>query len=232
MEMINDESEIIINDFLNNIGNAMIIQHFLSNIITNSLGNIVNNFLTNIENKIENNIVENEIIEYKTHPTATMIKESFENIGNGDHIGFKKQFFIKCCRNGSTISGCSRFFEVCKRGSEDYYNNDYFLNRFKKIKVKQNDVIEYKVHPIANMIKESFYSIEKANFQGFKKSYFIKCCQKGSSTFDVCRRFSEDYWNLNCFLHQYKSNEIQKQENKTRQDIIENKTKKKTKSKK
>ena len=165
MEMINDENEIIINDFLNNMENEMIIQHFLSNIITNFLGNIMNNFLTNMENKI----VENEIIEYKTHPTATMIKESFENIGNGDHIGFKKHFFIKCCRNGSTTSGCSRFFEVCKRGSEDYYNNDYFLNRFKKIKVKQNDVIEYKVHPIANMIKESFYSIEKANFQGFKK---------------------------------------------------------------
>jgi hypothetical protein len=188
----------------------------------------MNNFLTNIENKI----VENEIIEYKTHPTATMIKESFYSINNGDHIGFKKQFFTKCCRNGSTISNCSTFFEVCRRGTEDYYNNDYFLNRFKKIKVKQNDVIEYKVHPIANMIKESFYSIEKAGFQGFKKSYFIKCCQKGSSTFEVCRRFSEGYWDLNCFLHQYKSDKIIKQENKTRDDIIENKTKKKSKSKK
>jgi hypothetical protein len=40
MEMINDESEIIINDFLNNMENEMIIQHFLSNIITNFLGNI------------------------------------------------------------------------------------------------------------------------------------------------------------------------------------------------
>ena len=144
--MINEYE--IITTFLNNIENEIIIDNFLSNI-------------------------KNYVIEYKVHPIANMIKESFYNINNGDHIGFKKQFFIKCCRNGSTTSGCSTSFEVCRRGSEDYYNNDYFLNRFKKHKVKKNDVIEYKVHPIANMIKESFRNIGDSDILGFHESYFL-----------------------------------------------------------
>ena len=115
MEMINEYE--IITTFLNNIENEIIIDNFLSNI-------------------------KNDVIEYIVHPIANMIKESFYNINNGDHIGFKKQFFIKCCRNGSTTSGCSTSFEVCRRGSEDYYNNDYVLNRFKKHKVKNHEIIK------------------------------------------------------------------------------------------
>ena len=45
---------------------------------------IVNKFLSNVKP-----------IEYKIHPTATMIKESFRNIGDGDILGFHESYF-KC----------------------------------------------------------------------------------------------------------------------------------------
>ena len=36
----------------------------------------------------------------KPHPIASTIKESFQNINDGDFLGFNKSCFIKCCRQG------------------------------------------------------------------------------------------------------------------------------------
>ena len=49
---------------------------------------IVNEFLSNVK-PIENS---------KIHPTATMIKESFRNIGDGDILGFHESYFSKSIR--------------------------------------------------------------------------------------------------------------------------------------
>ena len=82
---------------------------------------IINTFLNNIENNIENNIVE-----YKTHPTATMIKESFLNIGDGDCMGFQKSYFLKRYRiNGDVFSISNR--------TENYWNWNLFLRQFKRL---------------------------------------------------------------------------------------------------
>jgi hypothetical protein len=68
----------IINNLLQTIENEMIMNTFLNNIENNiENGMIMDTFLNNIENNIENHI-----FEYKTHPTATMIKESLQNFGN------------------------------------------------------------------------------------------------------------------------------------------------------
>ena len=50
----------------------------------------LNTFLDNIKY----NII--KPIEYKIHPTASMIKESFVNINDGDILGFNKLHFLKC----------------------------------------------------------------------------------------------------------------------------------------
>ena len=51
---------------------------------------IVNKFLSNVK-PIENSKI-------NIHPTATMIKESFKNIGDGDILGFHESYFSKPIR--------------------------------------------------------------------------------------------------------------------------------------
>ena len=64
---------------------------------------IINNLFQEIDNLIImntflSNIKDNNNVEYKIHPTATMIKNSFRNIGDGDILGFDKSYFLKCCK--------------------------------------------------------------------------------------------------------------------------------------
>ena len=79
---------------------------------------IMNTFLNNLDKPIEK-----KTVEYKIHPTATMIKESFVNMDNGDLIGFQKSYFAKCCKkNWHTIYRIS--FK-----SEEYWDWGLFLRR-------------------------------------------------------------------------------------------------------
>ena len=78
---------------------------------------IINTFLNNIENNI---------VEYKTHPTATMIKESFLNIGDGDCMGFQKSYFLKSYRKNGDI------FSVSNK-TENYWNWNLCLRMFKRL---------------------------------------------------------------------------------------------------
>ena len=97
------------------------------NIVENNIveNNIVENHV--VENHIvENNIVEHNIVENKTHPTATMIKESFLNIGDGDCMGFQKSYFLKRYSiNGDVFSISNR--------TENYWNWNLFLRKFKRL---------------------------------------------------------------------------------------------------
>ena len=78
---------------------------------------IVNKFLSNVK-PIENS---------KIHPTATMIKESFRNIGDGDILGFHKSYFLKCYKK--TIH---TIFQVSNK-TEHYWDLNLFLKHFKRI---------------------------------------------------------------------------------------------------
>ena len=69
---------------------------------------IVNKFLSNVK-PIENS---------KIHPTATMIKESFRNIGDGDILGFHESYFSKSIRKACTM------FRVSNK-SEYHWNNRF-----------------------------------------------------------------------------------------------------------
>ena len=66
------------------------------------------------------------IVKHMEHPTATMIKESFLNIGDGDFMGFQKSYFLKSYRkNGYTFSISNR--------TENYWNWNLFLRQFKRL---------------------------------------------------------------------------------------------------
>ena len=78
---------------------------------------IMNTFLDNI--KDNDSII--EPVEYKIHPTASMIKESFVNINDGDILGFNKLHFLKCY-----MKTVHNLFLVSNR-SEYYWN--YLFNR-------------------------------------------------------------------------------------------------------
>ena len=57
-----------------------------------------------------------------------------------------------------------------------------------------------KTHPITFTIKESFTNINDGDFLGFDKSYFIKCCRKGSSDLFQLSIRTEKYWGWDLFL--------------------------------
>ena len=79
---------------------------------------IMNTFLNNLDKPIEK-----KTVEYKIHPTATMIKESFVNMDNGDLIGFQKSYFAECCKkNWSSI------YQISNK-AEKYWDWGLFLRR-------------------------------------------------------------------------------------------------------
>jgi hypothetical protein len=82
---------------------------------------IINNLFQEIENlMIMNTFLSNvKPVEYKVHPTATMIKESFRNIGDGDILGFHESYFLKSIRKTYTM------FRVSNQS--EYYWNNLFL---------------------------------------------------------------------------------------------------------
>ena len=108
--------------------NKLIMEIELKEIVLKT--DVIENLFQQIENEMIiitflNNI-ENNIVEYKTHPTATMIKESFLNIGDGDCMGFQKSYFLKRYRiNGDVFSISNR--------TENYWNWNLFLRKFKRL---------------------------------------------------------------------------------------------------
>jgi hypothetical protein len=110
-----------------------------------------------------------------------MIKESFININNGDILGFNKSYFLKCYKK--TIQ---TMFLVSNK-TEYYWNNLFYKPMVKPI--------EYKVHPTASMIKESFRNINDGDILGFDKLYFLKCYKKTIyRLFEVSNK-TDYYWN-------------------------------------
>ena len=105
---------------------------------------IIDNLFQEIENLMIMNTFLNTIkpVEYKIHPTASMIKESFRNINDGDILGFNKSYFLKCYRK--TIQ---TIFLVSNK-TEYFWNNLYQKSLLNNIKP-----VEYKIHPTASMIK-------------------------------------------------------------------------------
>jgi hypothetical protein len=73
--------------------------------------NIIETFLNNIKD---------HTVEYKTHPTATMINESFIIYSGGDCMGFKKSCFIKRNRKNGDI------FRISNK-TVNYWNWNLFL---------------------------------------------------------------------------------------------------------
>jgi len=90
---------------------------------------ITNNRMQKKENKNIMNIFLNNLdkpIEYKTHPIATMIKESFRNIGDGEILCFEKSYFIKCCKKNSYS-----IYQISNK-TEKYWDWNLFLRNFKR----------------------------------------------------------------------------------------------------
>jgi hypothetical protein len=83
---------------------------------------IMNTFLNNLDKPIEK-----KTVEYKTHPTATMIKESFMNINYGFTTGFNKLYFLKCYKKA-----WHDVFQVSNR-TEEYWDWNLFLRQFKRL---------------------------------------------------------------------------------------------------
>ena len=100
--------DIIINDLFQEIENLMIMNTFLSNVKDN-------NTVENSKSYLASDSASPGKI--KVHPTATMIKESFRNIGDGDILGFHKSYFLKCYKK--TIH---TIFQVSNT-TEHYWNN-------------------------------------------------------------------------------------------------------------
>jgi hypothetical protein len=82
---------------------------------------IMHTFLNNLDKPIEM-----KTVEYKTHPTATMIKESFRNIGDGEILCFEKSYFIKCCKKNSYS-----IYQISNK-TEKYWDWNLFLRNFKR----------------------------------------------------------------------------------------------------
>ena len=80
---------------------------------------IIENLFQQIENEmIMNKFLKNmksDTVEYKIHPTSTMIKDSFVNFSGGDCMGFKKSCFLKHYRKNGDI------FRMTNR-TENYWN--------------------------------------------------------------------------------------------------------------
>ena len=140
---------------------------------------IINNLFQRIENL---RII--KPVEYKFHPTASMIKESFRNINDGDILGFNKSYFLKCYRK--TIQ---TIFLVSNK-TEYFWNNLYQKSLLNNIKP-----VEYKIHPTASMIKESFKNIGDGDILGFDKLYFLKCYKKTVHTIFLVSNKTEYFWN-------------------------------------
>ena len=68
----------------------------------------------------------------------------------------------------------------------------------------ENNIIENKTHPTANMIKESFLNIGDGDCMGFKKSCFLKQYRKNGDMFRISNR-TENYWNWNLFQRMFKT---------------------------
>ena len=90
--------------------------------ILNNNNKMINNLFQEIENLMImntflSNVKDNNTVEYKIHPTATMIKDCFRNIGDGDILGFHKSYFLKCYKK--TIH---TIFQVSNK-TEHYWNN-------------------------------------------------------------------------------------------------------------
>jgi hypothetical protein len=96
------------------------------NVITNINNMIIDNLFQRIENLMImhtflSNIKNDNPIIRPVHPTASMIKESFININNGDILGFNKSYFLKCYKKTTQT-----MFLVSNK--TDYFWNNLFFN--------------------------------------------------------------------------------------------------------
>ena len=111
---------------------------------------IIENLFQQIENEmIMNKFLKNiksDTVEYKIHPTATMIKDSFVNFSGGDCMGFQKSCFLKHYRKNGDI------FSISNK-TENYWNWNLFLRKFKKMNIVENNIVENNI--VENNIVEN-----------------------------------------------------------------------------
>ena len=82
-----------------------------------------------LKQKVDNDVNKliAQFVGIKTHPIAFTIKESFQNINDGDFVGFNKSYFIKCCRKG-----CSDMFQLSNR-TEKYWDWGLFIDNYNRL---------------------------------------------------------------------------------------------------